>query len=116
MWEIELFLKDNGRCPVQDFLADLNPKKDIPYIENAMRQLEEHGYKLPRPKAAPLEDGIYELRIKTINGNFRILYYFFDKNKIVMTNGFKKKSGPVASTHLITAKEYRKKYNERMQK
>ena len=85
MWEIELFKKDNGRCPVKDFLSDLNPKKDIPYIENAMKQLEEHGYRLHRPQAALLKDKIYELRIQTINGKFRILYYFFDKKKIIMT-------------------------------
>lgn len=96
-----------------DFIKGLNPKKDIPYIENAMGQLEEHGYNLHRPHAAPLEDGIYELRIKTINGKFRILYFFFENNKIVMTNGFKKKQGPVPATHLITAKEYQKKYYER---
>lgn len=116
MWEIELFKKDNGRCPVEDFLLELNPKKDIPYIENAMKQLEEHGNKLPRPQASFLVDGIYELRIKTINGKFRILYFFFDQKKIIMTNGFKKKSGPVAATHIKTAIEYRKKYYERIQK
>lgn len=113
MWNIDFYKKENGRCPVMDFLNDLDHKKDIPYIENKMRQLEEHGYNLRRPHADFLEDGIYELRISTINGAFRILYFFFDKNKIILTNGFNKKKGPVPVTHLITAKEYQKKYYER---
>lgn len=113
MWNNEFYIKENGRCPVKDFLDDLDLKKDVPYIENRMIQLEEHGYNLRRPLADILEDGIYELRIKTINGAFRILYFFFDNNKIILTNGFKKKKGRVPATHLITAKEYRKKYYER---
>ena len=46
MWTIDLFVKDNGRCPTQDFLDELSPSADRPYIRKRFEQLEEHGYKL----------------------------------------------------------------------
>jgi phage-related protein len=110
MWEIEFFEKENGHCPVEEFLDGLSPKKDLPYIDNAMNQLEELGYKLRRPQAAPLQDGIYELRVKTINGKFRFLYFFYDRNKIIITHGIKKKTGSVPQPELDHALEYRSIY------
>jgi phage-related protein len=110
MWEIEFFITDNGRCPTKDYFEELSEKKDLPYILNALDQLSEHGYKLDRPKAAFLRDEIYELRVKTINGQFRFLYFFFDGNRIIVTHGFKKKIRKVQTKDIEKAKEYRKIY------
>jgi phage-related protein len=113
MWEVEFFVKDNGRCPVEEFLAELSPKKDLLYINNSIKQLEENGNLLRRPHVDFLKDGIWELRVKTINGNFRFFYFFFDKDKIIITHGIKKKSGPVDSKDIERAKEYRAIYLDR---
>lgn len=110
MWEVEFFEKDNGRCPVAEFLAGLSPKKDLPYIYNSIKQLEEHGYRLKRPHAAFLKDGIWELRVKTINGNFRFFYFFFEKDKIIITHGIKKKTSAVNPQEIEYAKECRAIY------
>jgi phage-related protein len=112
-WQIELFELPNGRCPVKEFLETLNPKSDLPYIYNAFKQLEEHGYKLDRPLSGFLEDGIYELRVKTINGQFRFLYFFFHRDTIVVTNGLHKKSQKVPVDAIKKAKEYRAVYLQR---
>ena len=111
MWTIDLFEKDNGRCPTQDFLDELSPSADLPYIRKRFGQLEEHGYKLDRPLAAHLGDGIYELRIKTINGQFRFFYFFFVEQTIIITHGRKKKDFSAADIDL--AKEYRHIYYAR---
>lgn len=110
MWEIDFFETNNGRCPMDAFLAKLSKTKDLPYIDNAMKQLEEHGYKLERPHAAFLRDEIYELRVKTINGRFRFFYFFFDGNKIIMTHGFKKKTREVPPEQINKAIKYREIY------
>jgi phage-related protein len=113
MWDIDFFETDNGKCPTEEFLSKLSKKKELPYVDNALKQLEEHGYKLDRPKAALLEDGIYELRVKTIYGHTRLLYFFFDGNKIIVTHGFRKKDDKVDPKEITRAKDYRRIYYER---
>jgi hypothetical protein len=112
MWEVDLFSLPSGRCPVDEFLSTLDKITDMPYIYRSFSLLEQYGYELRRPHAAPLRDKIHELRVQTINGYFRLLY-FFDKNKIIITNGFKKKKGPVGKNHIDLAIKYRKMYLER---
>ena len=111
MWTIEFFEKDNGRCPTQEFLDKLNAKKDIPTIINRFKQLEEHGNNLKRPLVGTLRGGIYEVRVKTINGPLRFFYFFFIKNTIVITHGVKRKEFQEADIDL--AIEYRKIYYAR---
>lgn len=110
MWEIDSFELPSGRCPINDFLKTLNKKTDIPYILRALDNLAELGYELRRPHAAELEDGIYELRVKTIGGQFRFFYFFFDRNQIILTHGIKKKQGPVGNHQIKLAKDYRNIY------
>lgn len=110
MWNIISFEKDNGRCPISDFLEALSPRNDLPYIKNRFEQLAEHGYKLDRPLAAHLGDGIYELRVKTINGQFRFFYFFFSGDDIIVTHGMRKKSQKVPEAEIKLAKEYRSIY------
>jgi phage-related protein len=106
MWDVEFFETDNGRCPVQEFLDGLSPIKDLPYIEHEIKLLEEHGYKLDMPHCGFLGNDIYELRIKTINGQLRLLYFFFYNKRIVITHGFKKKSIKVPPKEIKRAQDY----------
>jgi phage-related protein len=112
-WEIEFFVKDNGRCPTKEFLDGLNKRTELPYINNAIKQLSELGYQLGRPHAAPLEQDIYELRVKIIKVNYRLLYFFFDKNKIIITHGIKKKTKEVPPKEITKAVECRSIYISR---
>ena len=113
MWEIEFFTKDNGRCPATEFLDSLNKKTDLPYINNDLNQLAEHGFNLKRPQVGTLGDGLYELRTKTRNGQFRFIYFFFDKEIIVVTHGFPKKTKAINPSEIKLAKEYRQIYFDR---
>ena len=106
MWEVEFFTLPSGRCQVVDYTSTLNVKTDLPYIEIAFSRLEEYGNRLVMPHAAPLRDKIFELRVKTINGQFRFLY-FFDNKKIVVTHGFKKKTRNVPNHQINLAIKYR---------
>ena len=77
---------------------------------NALEQLAEHGYHLDRPHVAYLRDDIYELRVKTRNGNFRCLYFFYHRERIVVTHGFKKKTQKTPEAEIQRAVEYRRDY------
>jgi phage-related protein len=54
--------------------------------------LEEFGHKLPFPHARYIGDSIFELRFGAGEGSVRVLYFFFERNKIIFTNGFFKKT------------------------
>lgn len=79
-----------------------------------MELLEDIGPYLPRPYADILEDGIHELRIKVAEdygGNqARILYFFYDRTKIVLTHGFMKTTDEVPTSEIKKAKKYRDDY------
>ena len=45
------------------------------------------GYELRRPHVENLGDGIYELRVKIQNVNYRMLYFFHGQRAVVLSHG-----------------------------
>ena len=90
-WEIVFYESPTGRCLMQEFLDGLNPKTEFPFVNHKIELLAEHGYLLKRPHADILENKIYELRTDANKLQFRCLYFFFDRNQIVLTHGIVKK-------------------------
>jgi phage-related protein len=45
---------------------------------------------LRRPEADYLRDGIYELRIRFRSTNYRVLYFFYGSQIVVLTHGLTK--------------------------
>jgi len=111
-WIVEFYKKANGRCPTEEFLDDLENEEKV-FIRRSIQRLEEYGNELKRPHAAPLRNHILELRKKTHQGNVRLLYFFFDGEKFIITHGFKKKSDKVPDSEIDKAVEFRKDYLER---
>lgn len=114
-WVVEFYKKANGRCPMEEFLDDLENEEKV-FIRRSIQRLEEFGYELKRPHAAPLRDHIMELRKKTHQGSIRLLYFFFDGEKFIITHGFKKKSDKVPDSEIDKAIEFRKDYLERIKR
>ncbi len=114
-WVVEFYKKVNGRCPTAEFLDSLSNEEKV-FIKRSLQRLEEYGTDLKRPYVAPLRDHIWELRKKTHQGNIRLLYFFFDGNKFIITHGFKKKSDEVPDIEIDKAIECRKEYLHRIGK
>ncbi len=112
-FEIEFFETDSGDCPVTEFLDGTDIKMRAK-ISRMIELLEKNGNTLRMPYSEPLEDGIFELR--TIMGNdiARVLYFFVIGRKIIMTNGFIKKTQKTPRHEIETAKKYRSIYLSRM--
>ena len=60
-----------------------------------------------------MEDGIFEIRGKVGSDISRVLYFFYYGGKIILTNGFIKKTQKTPSKEIKRAKKYRKDYIER---
>lgn len=111
-FEVILYEKPNGECPIETFLNGLDVKMRAKTTQ-MIGILEEKGNELREPYSKPLTDGIFELRIKFSSNISRVLYFFVVGNKIVLTNGFVKKSQKTPPGEINKAKRYRADYLNR---
>ena len=111
-FEIIFYKTSGGVCPVRDFLD----KTDVKLRAKTLRTIQlakQFGNRLPEPYSKSLEDGIFELRTKVGSNISRVLYFFFDGGKIVLTNGFVKKTQKTPRREIDLAKRYRSDYISR---
>lgn len=93
MYEVLFYTAANDECQVQIFLDELPPKPRAK-VGQFVSHLAALGPDLPRPYADTLRDKIRELRVPYGRLQVRILY-FFDGKRIVLTQGFLKKTAAV---------------------
>ena len=111
-FEIIFYMEENGESPIDDFLINL-PVKMRAKAVGMISLLEEKGNLLREPYSKYLKDGIFELRCKQGSDITRVLYFFYYGNKIVLTNGFVKKTQKTPPSELRIAKRRRADYIER---
>ena len=112
VFDIEFYTLPDGRKPVEEFLDSLPVKMRIKAI-NSLDLLEQYGNQLRMPYSKALNDGLFELRIQFSSDISRIFYFFYIGNKIVVTNGFVKKTRKTPQTELKKAQKYKKEYEKR---
>ena len=81
----------DGSEPVKEFLDSLDVKMRAKMLWT-IQLLEVNGIELREPYSKALEDGIFELRAKVGSDISRVLYFFVVGHKVILTNGFIKKS------------------------
>lgn len=111
-YEIIFYKTDNGEIPVKEFLDSLNLKMRAKMLMS-IRIVRENGYQVRMPYSEELEDGIFELRAKVGSDISRVLYFFVLGRKIVLTNGFVKKTQKTPRKEIDRAKNYRADYLNR---
>lgn len=114
-FNLNFFVKTDGRCPVIDFLDSLDLKMRAKTLRMIML-LEQNGNDLKEPYSKFLGDGIYELRVKQGTNIVRILYFFMVGRRIIVTNGFVKKTQKTPRDEIELAKRYRREYMCREEK
>ena len=103
MFQIEFYETKEGKTPVTDFLDSLDAKMAAKLI-GMMELLNEKGTTLRLPYSEHLEDGIFELRCQSGSDITRTLYFFYTGKRIVITNGFVKKTQKTPQKELTLAK------------
>lgn len=111
MFDVEYYEKEDGTFPAEEFILSLEPKMRSK-IFRELELLETFGNDLCEPHSKFLGDGIYEIRAKVASDITRVLYFFAVDQKIILTNGFDKKTQKTPASEIALAKKYRKDYFE----
>lgn len=87
--EVFFFRDEDGSVPVLDWLNRLRKRNERAFRKcfGLIKLLEEFGHELRRPRADILRDGVYELRTRVGNVNYRILYGFVGKDVALLAAG-----------------------------
>ena len=99
--------------PARDFILGLNTKMRAKIL-GIISVLEEKGNQLREPYTKHLDDGIFEVRGRVGTDITRVLYFFYYGKKIIITNGFVRKTQETPKREIKLAKTYRKDYLERV--
>ena len=75
-----------------------------------LKVLQEQGNRLREPYSKHLEDGIFEVRGKVGSDISRVLYFFYYGGRIILTNGFIKKTQKTPPEEIALAQKYRADY------
>lgn len=111
-FSVEFFTKDNGETPAKEFLLSLEPKMRAKLM-GIIEILEEKGNALREPYSKHIENGIFEIRGKIGTDISRVLYFFYYDQRIILTNGFIKKSQKTPKGEIRLANKYRLEFLER---
>ena len=101
-YEVIFYDLEDGTEPAKEFLLSLDVKMRAKMLRT-IDLLAVNGVELREPHSKPLDDGIFELRAKVGSDITRVLYFFMVGKRVILTNGFVKKT-------VKTPKRYRAEY------
>ena len=111
-FEIIFYEKADGTEPAKDFILSLDVKMRAKMLRT-IEMLRLNGHYLREPYSKSLDDGILELRAKVGSDISRILYFFVVGQKVILTNGFIKKTQKTPKEEIERAKRYKADYMNR---
>jgi putative component of toxin-antitoxin plasmid stabilization module len=93
--ELLVFRTALATVPLKDWLGELNTTEPRAYAKclERINHLQQFGNQVKMPRAKILRDGIWELRAKSGQVHYRIIFFFCGKPGVMaacMTHGFKK--------------------------
>ena len=106
---IAFYEKTDGICPAMEFIKGLDDKMKAKMLRT-IELLQYFGPNLREPYSKFLGDGIFELRSQVGNNISRVLYFFVVEQRVVITNGFIKKTQKTPKNEIELAKKYRIDY------
>lgn len=116
IFELDFYMKENGKVPVRDFLYTLAPKLRAKAFRD-IELLKKLGNELKEPYVKPIKGkenkGLFELRIKFSNDIARIFYFTYYNNKFVLLHGFIKKTVKTPENEIKKARKYMEDYKRR---
>lgn len=96
---VEFYETRDGQRPAEDFLDELDIKMRSKLVMT-LKVLQEQGNRLREPYSKHLDDGIFEIRGKVGTDISRVMYFFYYGGRIILTNGFIKKTQKTPKSEL----------------
>ena len=112
LFDVEYYRKNDGTYPAEEFILSQDIKMQAKLFR-LLELLELKGNELREPYSKSLSDGIFEIRAVQGNNITRVLYFFVIGKKIILTNGFVKKTQKTPESEIALAKKYRADYEFR---
>jgi phage-related protein len=105
-WKVVFYETEAGESPVWDFIFGL-PAKDQAKVVRALDLLEELGLELRAPyvRSVTGRRKLWELRVRGVGGAYRILYFAFTGQRMVMLHAFAKKTRKTPSREIAMAEK-----------
>lgn len=88
---IVFYVKKNNRCPVKEFIEKLEVK-DRARILACLKNVEELGFDSPRVQFRQIQGRLWEIKIRTESGGYRIFYVAVKANVLVLLHAYQKQS------------------------
>ena len=101
------YLKLSGRAPLEEYFGHFD-RKGFPIAEITTcidELIKSEGY-LPAPYTKHVWGKLYELRFKALNGQQRIFYFIHTQRKIILLDGYTKKTAKIPKRILDRVKNY----------
>ena len=115
MFDVEYYELPSGEKPVEKFLDSLDLKMRVKAL-GSIDILAEFGNNLREPYSKAVGGGLFELRVKFAKDITRIFYFFVADNKVILTNGFIKKTRKTPPGEIALAMKYKSDYEGRYTK
>lgn len=108
MYKVELYFDEKGRCPIREFLQELNERaktnKDarvqLKQLLYSVERLKQSGTRAGKDITKHIEGDIWELR----PGNNRVFFFGWKGNTFVLLHSFRKKSQKTPQKEIDQAK------------
>ncbi len=110
-FRVEFYKTQNGNKPAKEFIMSQDDKMKAKIL-GLIDILEEYGNQLREPYSKAIGDGIFELRAKVGSDISRVMYFFYYEGRIILTNGFVKKTQKTPKSEIALAKKYKKDFLE----
>ncbi|MDB4698914.1 type II toxin-antitoxin system RelE/ParE family toxin [Candidatus Latescibacteria bacterium] len=112
---IEFYHTEKGSCPIRDFLASVDGKEaqKVLWVFRLIERIDRVPVKYLKKLAG--SDDIWECRVPTRSGTYRIFSFFFRGDRLVVTHGYSKKTQKTDPREIRRAERYRLDYLRRHQ-
>lgn len=109
MFEVDFYRLPDGSSPVQDFMDGMDKGMRAKSL-SGIAALKQVGNMLREPLSKYIDDGVFELRIKLSSNTSRIFYFFQMGKRIILTNGYMKKTQKMDRREFEKALAYKMDY------
>ncbi len=109
MPSVVFYREESGQVGILEWFDQLPDKARIRCYEK-IELLVKDGHLLRRPHTDYLRDGIHELRAQHRGVNYRLLYFFYGQQVVVVSHGITKQQATVPAIEIDRAAERRRRF------